>query len=70
MKAKLAKKEGLFVVISSGANVFAAMKAGVALGINNQVLTISPGSGPLVSTRNPIVFQLSYSGLMSPVLAP
>ena len=43
MKAKLAKKEGLFAVISSGANVFAAIKAGIALGINNQVLTISPG---------------------------
>ena len=45
MKAKLAKKEGLFAVISSGANVFAAIKAGIALGINNQVLTISPGRG-------------------------
>jgi len=45
MKAKLAKKEGLFAGISSGANVFEAIKAGVALGINNQVLTISPGRG-------------------------
>ena len=48
MKAKLAKKEGLFVGISSGANVFAAIKAGAALGINNQVLTISPGRGAAI----------------------
>ena len=48
MQAKLAEEEGLFVGIPSGTNVFAAIKAGVALGINNQVLTISPGRGAAI----------------------
>ena len=48
MKAKRAKEEGLFAGISSGANVFAAIKPGVALGKNNQVLTISPGRGTAI----------------------
>ena len=48
MKAKLANEEGLFAGISSGANVFGSIKPGVALGINNQVLTISPGRGAAI----------------------
>ena len=45
MKTKLAKEEGLLVGVSSGPNVFAAIKTGLALGINKLVLTIAPDRG-------------------------
>ena len=45
MKTKLAKEEGLLVGVSSGANIFATIKTGLALGINKQVLTIAPDRG-------------------------
>lgn len=41
----LAKKEGLMVGISSGANVFAAMKAAKRLGPDKNVVTVLPDTG-------------------------
>jgi len=42
---ELAKTEGLLLGISSGANVHAAKKMAVKLGINNTIVTLSPDSG-------------------------
>jgi len=42
---ELAKTEGLLLGISSGANVYAAKKMAIKLGINKTIVTISPDSG-------------------------
>ncbi|AIO18227.1 Cysteine synthase [Candidatus Izimaplasma bacterium HR1] len=44
MARKLAKSQGLFVGISTGANVFAALQIAEKAQVNNQILTISPSN--------------------------
>ena len=41
----LAKKEGLLVGISSGANVFAAVEMSKELGKGKDIVTVAPDSG-------------------------
>lgn len=45
MAHKIVKKEGLFVGISSGASIFAALKIAKELGRDKKVLVISPDAG-------------------------
>jgi cysteine synthase A len=42
---RLAREEGLFVGISSGANVLAALKVGETIGVGKTIVTVLPDSG-------------------------
>jgi len=49
---KLAREEGLFVGISSGANVLAALKMGETIGSGKTIVTILPDSGERYLSMN------------------
>lgn len=45
IRERLAKEQGIFVGISSGANLLAALKLSKSLGKEKVIVTISPDSG-------------------------
>jgi cysteine synthase A len=45
MSRRLAREEGLLVGISAGANIWAAVKVGRALGPDKRVVTVLPDTG-------------------------